>query len=1331
MRGSTAPVIFSDTSTADDGELTEFGHIESRADCAIDVPQTREHLGQIALHRSDRPLLLLTCRSTGFDTSRIQSRLQDGNSTLRIAVGALSQDRSCMFLERVLTGNSLTAHQKESLSLRGLGLPGLIMTIVLDHIRQGRIRRHGGSWVSDSDLAHCAPLPPAAVALVRPAFTELPISQWRTLGLLSLSTIPLTIAQIGSILRCPLADVAHSIIKLTTMGLVRQTANGISIGSSTIVEIVQLIQGKARVQALSRRAFRTLSGESTLKPSELDVLLTGFARSFDAAPELLHHALRAAQYYESNSQSERAVTFYRLALTGLPPNDRHERAWILEQMLILLSRMGNRQEFSRYAADLAHLLSPESTVQRMRLYKMLATHHSNLLELDESMRCATRAMAIARRQGLHAEHANCLDIAAHNQLRLGRPSAALKIARNSIRIRMHHRLRSDIAPAISIMAGAYYMEGDYARALNCVRNAIARTRVNSEKTQLPYLYNNLGIILMESGNLFGAMKAFRRCLLVSRTNTEFSGISTAHGNLAVCNFYAGTIAIAKDHSREFLAVMEHSGSQYGHGQFLLSLAELYLLRGHIHAALECISSSHSSSRQSRDELTELLARLQQGWLLYHIGDVSQAHDVLTELERPLHRAGFRVHEVSCALGLANVEIVSTRMDRARHHLTRTEGSLPKQHLVSELLFHLARGRYHRATGDLHAAQRDFIQVASLAKIRGFRPLVFEALLALSQCLLDLGNLGDAGTTLRRLVGLNRRLRYRLLEPWLNVALADYAGANGNSSEQRRHLLNARTSLLELSHNIRDPDLRNHFLNRPDSRTLLQRSEGLEDILYSGLAPPPETRSVSSALESIARINEQLHRRDSLKSTLALILDEAIRLSKAERGIIFLFDPSGSEKLKVARNLERGSLLDARKYTRTALERIRGGDIVHAADAQIDPEFADSDSVNHYHIRSVTCIPLRSRHSIIGALYLDSRRPGLIASPDLLKSLQIFSQQAATALEGAIRYFHLTEENRLLKETARLDHPILIGQGRYFNRLKQLIAAAARSELPVLILGESGTGKELVARAVHESGDRRAEPFLSIDCGALPENLAESELFGHLKGAFTGADTDKAGLFVAAGGGTLFLDEIANTSTTLQAKLLRAIQEREIRPLGALDAVPFRARLLAATNRDLRREAREKRFRQDLLFRLNGLTIEVPPLRDRKGEIPLLVSHFLQKASTRSGRQINKVTEEVLSALSSYDWPGNIRELENCIERAVALAHAGTIVLNDLTDAVRSCAVISWSEKKGEHRLIEEALCRFGGDKTRAADYIGWNRQKLYRKMAQYNIPRDFGRRNTA
>jgi len=805
----------------------------------------------------------------------------------------------------------------------------------------------------------------------------------------------------------------------------------------------------------------------------------------------------------------------------------------------------------------------------------------------------------------------------------------------------------------------------------------------------------------------------------------------ARNNMVMCYQYWGDIRSSSKEYRDAQSLVAMGIGHHVRSQSALSHADNLLLAGQMESSLQVLDIAMQSGTNSSDKFSLQVGEFQRAHVLHHVGYNNRSIEILKQLLPTLNQSRYKFYETLAFFLQAECLIQAGRIDEARSSIEAGSQTLPAQNLACQIARRLALARHSLATGDLASSHRTLVLAAQLSRKAGFRRYLFEAWLNLAQTFLATGNSEGTGDVLRKLCSLHQRIKLRLFEPWLFQTMADHAAAVGEERESKKHLLNARTSLLEMAYNICDLEMRRHFLNRPDSRALLARSEDLEDLAYEGFPEPQGSPQATRALESIARINEQLHRRDSLKSTLGLILDEAIRLSEAERGIVFLFDPAGREELKVSRNVGRRSLADARKYTRTALQRIRHGEIVFAADTFTDPLLSAAESITQLRIRSVTCVPLRSRNSIIGALYLDSRRPRLAASPELLKSLEIFAQQAASALERAIRYFHLAEENRRLRETAILGVPNLIGQGTYFTGLKKLIAAAANTDLPVLILGESGTGKELVARAIHYSGRRSIEAFLSVDCGALPENLIESELFGYRRGAFTGADQDKDGLFVAARGGSLFLDEIGNTSPALQAKLLRAIQEREIRPLGATRPVPFQARLLAATNRDLRREARDGRFRQDLLFRLNGITFEMPSLRDRKAEVPLLVNHFLQKTRSRYNHSITRISDEALQALSRYDWPGNVRELENCIERAVALAREETIHLKDLPDSVRSACVVGWSEKKGEHRLIEEALARFSGDKSRAAEYIGWNRQKLYRKMEQYNIPIDFGRRNTA
>jgi len=305
---------------------------------------------------------------------------------------------------------------------------------------------------------------------------------------------------------------------------------------------------------------------------------------------------------------------------------------------------------------------------------------------------------------------------------------------------------------------------------------------------------------------------------------------------------------------------------------------------------------------------------------------------------------------------------------------------------------------------------------------------------------------------------------------------------------------------------------------------------------------------------------------------------------------------------------------------------------------------------------------------------------------------------------------------------------LVGRSGGMLAVYKQIALASASDAPVLVTGETGTGKELVARAIHRHGARAARPFVPVNCGALPEGLLESELFGHVRGAFTGAIADKKGLFEEARGGTLFLDEIGEMSPSLQVRLLRALETGELRPVGATRATSVDARVIAATHRDLERASREGRFREDLYYRLHVLVIRIPPLRERREDVPLLVAHFLAALQAR-GRGAAALTAAAVAALASHDWPGNVRELEHTLERMVAEARGGTIDVADLPPAFRARPAALEeplfaglpSLEELEKRYLRHVLAEVRGNRSRAAEVLGIDRRTLYRMAERFGI----------
>ncbi len=337
------------------------------------------------------------------------------------------------------------------------------------------------------------------------------------------------------------------------------------------------------------------------------------------------------------------------------------------------------------------------------------------------------------------------------------------------------------------------------------------------------------------------------------------------------------------------------------------------------------------------------------------------------------------------------------------------------------------------------------------------------------------------------------------------------------------------------------------------------------------------------------------------------------------------------------------------------------------------------------------------------------------------------------LDRVTAHLKLATENRILREQVKSKHGFgaMVGQAPEMDRLYRIITKAAHSTHPVLILGESGTGKELVARSIHYTGSFRDKPFIPVDCGSLVPSLIESELFGYVRGAFTGAVRAKDGLMAAADGGTVFLDEIGELPIDLQSKLLRALQEKEIRPVGGTRAIPINVRVLAATNRDLEAAVQQGTFRRDLYFRLNVLTLRVPPLRERQQDIPLLAGHILERVARTTGVQRN-ISDDALKLMLNYEWPGNVRELENCLERACALTSGPTIHIADLPTALQNFhtqtpEVAGSIEAVGgvaplaelEKRAILHAITLLNGDKLEAARQLGIGKTTLYRKLKEY------------
>jgi transcriptional regulator with GAF, ATPase, and Fis domain/tetratricopeptide (TPR) repeat protein len=532
-------------------------------------------------------------------------------------------------------------------------------------------------------------------------------------------------------------------------------------------------------------------------------------------------------------------------------------------------------------------------------------------------------------------------------------------------------------------------------------------------------------------------------------------------------------------------------------------------------------------------------------------------------------------------------------------------------------------------------------------------------------------------------------------------------------------------LVQIAGRIQDHARRGMFLARPDVARWISPSQTSESAEHVALALS------GSALHRLYEIGRQIASEGQIEPLLQRIVEVVVDEVKADRGLLVLRE-SGTGKLYPAASfrVEETTAHDAISISHSVLAEASTGRAVLSKDALSDPHLAEAKSIALFKIRSLMCAPLRAGNEVLGTLYVDTLGVDSHFGPSQLRFLEAIADQAAVAISYARLLGQLTTERDRLRRAVEENHYFgsLVARSSSMKSVFELLERIADSSLPVIVTGESGTGKELVARALHYNSTRREKSFQSENCAAIPEPLLESLLFGHAKGAYTGADTSRRGLFELADGGTLFLDEIGDLSLPLQSKLLRVLQEGEIRPLGHERVIKVNVRIVTATHRDLPALIAEGKFRQDLYFRLNGVTVRLPPLRDRLEDVPLLAQHFLEQESDASGRPY-RFDLPTLGMLSRHAWPGNVRELANVVKRLALLADRnGRIGLDALRGDATFAALVTGEGTRRDPQartldraVIEAALAQCGGDRTKAAKLLGVSRATLYRRLTQLGI----------
>jgi len=516
---------------------------------------------------------------------------------------------------------------------------------------------------------------------------------------------------------------------------------------------------------------------------------------------------------------------------------------------------------------------------------------------------------------------------------------------------------------------------------------------------------------------------------------------------------------------------------------------------------------------------------------------------------------------------------------------------------------------------------------------------------------------------------------------------------------------------------------------PGAATIILRKE---DAVYLERPRPdalPATAKTVRDLKVLLDFSRTLNSVQGLDAVQEKVLETVLDLAHADQAAILLTENGVSEFTSIVSKNRREAPTQPVHVSRTILiSGLEENLAVLSSDVGSDANLQDAESLVGRRVHSVLAVPLAVRDRVLGVLYLEAGSPGVHFDQDLLQLVTTVGNITGLAIENARHLENLGGENRRLQQELSIHHS-MVGESKAMRDVYAFVSRVAGRDSTVLISGESGTGKELVARAVHMNSPRADKPFVAINCAAITETLLESELFGHEKGSFTGAVSQKKGKLEVAEGGTVFLDEIGELALPMQAKLLRVLQEREFERVGGTRPIKLDVRLIAATNRDLKEASRTGAFRPDLYYRLNVVSLEMPALRERRDDIPLLAAFFAARHAEKVKRRLAGISPDARACLMRYDWPGNVRELDNAIERAVVLGSTELILPEDLPDSVLEETAASGEPvsalvegvREAKKALIERAIEQAKGNYTEAAKLLGVHPNHLFRLIRTLNL----------
>jgi len=925
--------------------------------------------------------------------------------------------------------------------------------------------------------------------------------------------------------------------------------------------------------------------------------------------------------------------------------------------------------------------------------------------------------------------------------------------------------------AMACLGVAWSYGGKHDQAESLLRDAATRAETHGNKRVAAVVLGSLAVALQRADKLTDARRAYERTLEAAEQAGDAGAVANTRLNLAVLAHGEGDLADAAKHLEAAIDMGRRAGRGSTSRQALLNLANLDIYLGRYvraRSSLDALNDQREHlSPTHRAQLIGLEAELAA-----RTGEPSRAAELYETcafawqaLDRRIDSAEARLEAVliSAWSGVGDPTVLARTVEQVAEALSDSTAHR------TQLL--LARGAVAAAQNDEQRARDAYDAALAAARAAGQKEWIWRTL--------------EARARLRQSMGQDLAARKDSEEA---LAVLEEIAARLPRDLREVYWDDPRRRAVRMAHLGTMASARARSLPMDSARAAIGNLTAVSPRAFpTGMSSTVAALPAEERLTRLLEINRELAREHNLERLLERVTDHAISLVNAERGFVIL---AKDGDLVVHTSRSRGGDDVHARFSRSIAEKvIAGGEPVVTLSARDDDRMADYVSVHQLNVQSVACVPIRAPDNrTAGALYVETRlRPGVLFHAEL-PTLAAFADQAAVAIENA----HLLAENKaradelaeanaeLLKARNRLKELLghrtaqlestrrdldatravlrghfgyhgLVGTSERMRRVYALIDRVKDMDVPVLITGESGTGKEVVARAIHSSGPRAKKPFTGVNCGAIPEHLLESELFGHVRGAFTGADRDRKGLFRESEGGTILLDEIGEMPHKMQAGLLRVLQEHLVRPVGGVREEPVDCRVIAATNRDLDRMVADGSFREDLYYRLHVVEVRLPPLRERADDIPMLIDHFLQIFATRYRRDRKTISREALRFLCTCPWPGNVRQLENTLLNAWVMSDQPELALEDfelaglrpdpnsrVVSTIRGVeepppsATQGSSSRRGvdtslsahqatEKERILAALSACNWNRVKAAEIVGIPRRTFYRRLAKYGI----------